>query len=213
MSFLTEQEIMALLDTMDPDEIMIAKKDRLDEAGRQLLIDLQKDIQAGQDMFEEFGRQFREADAETGAPSSADGKKALPLIWLGRSLRLPHWAALAVVAVLASIAILPTILDWGDQTRTRGRSLDLEEIQPINKELVEVLIKRGELLLEAGNQQGERDHYEEARNDLMQAYELDPDNVALLSLLARIHEKLGQDKQADRFFEEWKTAKARQDQQ
>ena len=212
MTSLSEQEIMALLESMDPEEILIAKKDQLDDGGRQFLEDLKQDIQAGHEMFETFGRKFREADDKTGASHPAEEEKARSANWLGLSFKLPYWAALAAVVVLGFIALLPAVFDSGELTRTRGRSTDLAAIQLINQELAAVLRKRGESLLEAGNQQGKRDYYHEARADLMQAYQLDPDNIELLALLARVHEKLGRNKQANRFLEEWSAAKSRRDQ-
>ena len=209
MSFLTEKEIMALLDTLDPDEIMAKKKDELDQAGRQLLEELSQDIQAGQEIFEEYGRRFRETDAESEDPDRAEKTTPSSDAWFRRSIKMPHWALVAA-AVLAGVAVLPTLLDWSDPTRTRGRSASLAEIQPINDELVAALIKRGEFLMELGIQKNSRDYFKEARNDLIQAYELDPKNIKLLNLLARIHEKLGQDKQAEKFLQEWRAAKTEQ---
>ncbi len=207
MNALTEQEIMALLDTMDPDEIMAEKKDQLDAAGRQLLEELRADIQAGDAIFEEYGRSFREADDEERPPvPSPPAKDTLTDERKSGGIRVPYWV-LAAAALLVAIAFLPTLLHWGDPIRTRGRSLDLAEIGPINEQLVEILIQRGELLLEAGNKEGRRAYYEEARDDLMQAYELDKDHIALLALLARVHEKLGQEKRAQRFFKEWEAAR------
>ena len=203
MSQLSEQEIMKLLETMDPDEIETSQKDRLDAPGRRLLAELSRDIRSGQEVFAGYGRRFRAADA-TPLAAEGDSKENQNgvLVWLLRSISVPHWV-LGAVAVLAGLVMLPSLLDWGDVGTTRGRSLNLDDIGPINEELVEVFIKRGTFLMEAGNQSGNRDHYREARDDLMQAYELAPKNITLLELLARVHEKLGEDRKAARFLAEW----------
>jgi len=208
MSFLNEKEIMDLLETMDPNQIIESKADRLDQTGRELLEEIRNDIQAGEALLDTFGRQFREADEASPTPLSTEGKKTVPGIWFAKSIRIPQWA-LAAAAVLAGVAILHTLQDWNHLGQTRGRTVDIQEIEPINLELVEVLIKRGSFLLEVGvqNQEKTQTYFKEARDDLMQAYELDPNNIELLSLLARVHEKLGQDKQANRFFTEWQAAR------
>jgi tetratricopeptide (TPR) repeat protein len=204
MSGLTEQEILDLLEQMDPDEILAAKSEQLDEAGKNLLEELRQDIQSGQDVFAAYGRQFREADAaERKSPPKTPGQGKV--IWLRRSIKLPHWF-LAAAALVVAVIFLPRFWDESNLGQTRSGSRNLREIEKINEELVEVLVKRGTLLLDAGNQEGKRAYYEEARNDLMQAYELDPENAELLALLARIYEKLGQDGKAQKFFEEWQAA-------
>ena len=207
MPTLSEREIMALMDTMDPDEILAAKRDQLDEAGVQLLEELQRDIDTGKSMLDEYGRQFRAADDENAGPKAEEGKATARRSWLRSGVKLPYWALAASAAVFAVISVLPTIVDWGDPLRTRGRSVDVEKLDPINQELVEVLVKRGEFLFNLGNQSGKRDYHEEARDDLLQAYALDEKNLQVLELLARIYEKLGDDQRATRFLEKWKAAR------
>ncbi len=247
---LTEREILALLKTMDPDEILAAKKDQLDEAGQSLLGKLRDDIRAGEAMFRDAGFRFRQADpagelegsrfrqpdaggepavmratpeefwefmpcegipeADGESPSTPTSQKERRAAWLFRSNKVPRWAV-AAAAILLVVSFLPTLLNWNELRRTRSRSSDLAGVQAVNNQLVEILINRGELLVEVDSPDNPCAYCQEARDDLMQAYELDPGNERLLSLLARVHEKLGLNRQAARFLAEWKAIQERQD--
>jgi tetratricopeptide (TPR) repeat protein len=219
MSHLSKDEILSLLDTMDADDIRTVKADQLNETGRNFLQEIEKDIQTGQDLFMQYGQRFQEADdhllsQEEKSPKDpalfeehleiqrpANGSKRRT-----RGVRLPLWSLAAAAALVLAFALLPPPFAWDVPPQTRGRSIDVGRINQYNEPLVEALIDRGEYLYEVGNQEGKRAHYEEARDDLMQAYELEPKNTRLLSLLARVHEKLGQDKDARQYLEEWKSA-------
>ena len=196
---------MALLEIMEPDEILAEKADQLDERGRKLLAELKQDLVAGRELLEDYGRRFREADE---ADLKSAGRPHKPS-QRPHSRRMGSWLV-AAAALVALGALVPTLLEWDDPIRTRGGSLDLKEIQPINRELVAVLIRRAEFLFEAGDAENEKAYYREAIDDLMQAYELDPKNQQVLSLLARIHERLGENRKAMRFLEEHQRAGAEQ---
>ncbi len=71
----------------------------------------------------------------------------------------------------------PGSTDWGDFARTRGRSVDMEEIFSINEKLALVLLERGQFLFDLGKQKSEQKHYKEAKADLLQAYDLDPETL------------------------------------
>jgi len=219
MSILTESEIMTLLDSKDPSEILAEKQDQLDDAGKALLAELAKDIQSGQDMFEEFGRQFREADDMERSSSKEIDKRSTSIVekpavatLKRRSVNVPHWA-LAAAAVFASIAILPNLLDlgWGDFEQTRGPAIKLQDLGPSEDKIVTGLLERADNLYTLGKAEKNREYLKEAVIDLLYAYRFEPKNAALLSLLARVYETIGEEKKSDRYFEEWKAAKAQKE--
>ena len=209
MKYLSEEELMNMLETRDPEEIKLAEKDRLDEAGRILLDALSEDIKAGREVFEEFGRQFREADEEPEItePSqvSETSQKELPVIWFRRATRVPHWA-MAAAASLAFLTLLPQLIDIGDYNRTRGAASDIDAIREIDRQLVPLLLEKAELYLQAGNEQGKRKYYLAALHSLEEVEAVDADNRDLLQLMARVHEKLGNNRKANHYYDRWNAA-------
>ena len=202
MNPLSKQEIMTLLETMDPAQIREQEKARLDDAARRLLDQLEaRERQDPEKMLQDFGQQFREANPPPEA--SALPVKARSL-W--RTPMVPNWGLAVAAAVFFGFFFLPN-LNWdGDFATVRSNSLDMEKIAPLNESLVKALIERADFLMDAGRRQGATHYFKEAQYDLLQAYELDPDNTRLLNLLTQVYEKLGDTKRAEEFFKKWEAA-------
>ena len=204
MNPLTEREITELLETMDPAEIREKEKARLDDAAKQILDRLSREMQDTEDFLQDFGQKFREANP---VPEIALPTKPVPF-W--RRPLLPNWI-LAIATMLLLGFFFFSNLKWAyDFETVRSNSLDMEKIEPLNESLVKALIERADFLMEAGRRHDKKQYFEEALFDLLQAYELDPDNTRLLNLLTQAYEKLGYTKKAEEFFEKWKAAQDRE---
>lgn len=206
MKPLSREELYELLEHHSPEEIRALHANRLDATGHAYLAEWAVDIQAGASLLTHYEREYQALDDEEDPPKplrflkkpkdrGASGKS--------RPLNVPLYALLAATT-LVLVLVLPQIWQPWHPGTTRGRSMDIEQLQPINQELVDILIRRGEFLLKLGNETNNHAHYGEALVDLEQAYDLAPENKDVLRLMALVHEKLGNEKKAEFFLKKYR---------
>lgn len=211
MSYLTEKDILALLDSMDPQEILKKHSHELDETGKKFLAELEEDIQSGEAIFEAYGREFREGEEHIKVPklSLAEKKQSSPKKPHKKGIQIPYWAmvAAAAAAVFTLVIMIKSIPDPYDFSIRRSGSDEHKDLEALDQKLLELLIERGELLLELGKRENGRQSLIDARNNLLLAYELDPKNTTVLAALSRTYEQLGDKQKAEAYFEEWQKAR------
>ncbi|CAM2064702.1 hypothetical protein SCOR_04975 [Sulfidibacter corallicola] len=207
MSYLSRNDILQLMETMEPQEIRRDHRTRLDEAGLSFLDRVEAELEAADDYLESAGRHFREAHPAGDRPlpqPSPDASAA----WTGKWF--PNWAVLLLVVLFLSVSLVYRT-GWGGHEHLsgwnvhRGANERVPQLAEKNEALARALVERGETLLAAANQQGDRELLNAALADFLLAYELNPRSKTLLGHLARTYELLGKPDKAAHYLNLWET--------
>ncbi len=203
MKPLTREEICDLLETMTLDEISEKEAHRLDKEGREALSRFVKEMDDAENHFQSLGKRMRETHPIPGIKLPSRSKtKGFLAWWTNHSI--PNWVSITVSLIFLSF-FLPQVIEPGASisiVAERTGPSYLADIEKVNRNLVIALIERSEFLIDTARQKPE--YYLEAVSDLLQAYQLEENNQQVLSYLIIAYEKLGDRRNAKKYFEKWK---------